>query len=313
MRIAVFGTGGVGGYFGGRLAQAGEDVVFIARGQHLAAIHERGLQVSSVAGDFIIQPAAATDTPASVDPVDLILVGVKAWQVTAAAEAMRPLVRAGTMVLPLQNGIEAPQQLAAALGDRHVLGGLCRVIALLSAPGHIRHSGVEPYLAFGELDDHPSERTERLRQAFTHAQGVRVEIPANIRVAMWNKFLFIASLSGMGAVTRLPVGEIRSHPETREMLTQAMDEIHTIALRRGIPLPDDIVATTLSFIDGLPAEGTASMQRDIVDGRPSELDAQSGVVVRLGQQLGVEVPVHSFIYRVLLPLERRARRAAGID
>jgi 2-dehydropantoate 2-reductase len=313
VRVAVFGAGGVGGYFGGRLAQAGEDVVFIARGQHLAAIRDHGLQVSSVAGDFMIQPAIATETPALVDPVDLVLVGVKAWQVNDAAAAMRPLIGPGTMVLPLQNGIEAPKQLADVLGGDHVLGGLCRLIALVGAPGHIRHTGVEPYIAFGELDSRPSERIEQLRQAFTSAQGVRVEIPTNIQVAMWSKFLFIASLSGMGAVTRMPVGEIRSHPETREMLIQAMAEIHAVALRRGIPLPEDIVARTLSLIDGLPAEGTASMQRDIIDGRPSELDAQNGAVVRLGQELEVEVPVHSFIYRALLPLERRARRAAGID
>jgi 2-dehydropantoate 2-reductase len=313
VRVAVFGTGGVGGYFGGRMAQAGEDVVFIARGQHLAAIRDHGLQVSSVAGDFLIQPATATDAPASVDPVDLVLLGVKAWQVTDAAAAMRPLIRPGTMVLPLQNGIEAPKQLADVLGDQHVLGGLCRLITMVSAPGHIRHTGVEPYIAFGELDSRPSERIEQLRQAFTSAQGVRVEIPTNIQVAMWSKFLFIASLSGMGAVTRMPLGEIRSHPETREMLIQAMDEIRAVALRRGVPLPEDIVARTLSLIDGLPPEGTASMQRDIIDGRPSELDAQNGAVVRLGQELEVEVPVHSFIYRALLPLERRARRAAGID
>jgi 2-dehydropantoate 2-reductase len=187
VRVAVFGTGGVGGYFGGRLAQAGEDVVFIARGQHLAAIRHHGLQVSSVAGDFMIQPAIATDAPASVDPVDLVLVGVKAWQVNDAAAAMRPLIRPGTMVLPLQNGIEAPKQLADVLGGDHVLGGLCRLIALVGAPGHIRHTGVEPYIAFGELDSLPSERIEQLRQAFTSAQGVRVEIPTNIQVAMWSK------------------------------------------------------------------------------------------------------------------------------
>lgn len=313
MRVAVFGTGGVGGYFGGRLAEAGEDVVFIARGEHLAAIQEQGLRVSSVAGDFIIQPAAATDTPASVGPVDLILVGVKAWQVSAAAEAMRPLIQPTTVVLPLQNGIEAPQQLADVLGERHLLGGLCRILAFVAGPGHIRHTGVEPYLAFGELNNSASRRTEQLLETFTRARGLRVEIPADIQVAMWSKFLFIASLSGMGAVTRVPIGEIRAHPETRGMLIQAMEEIHTIALGRGIRLPDDIVATMLELIDGVPPEGTASMQRDVMDGRPSELDAQSGAVVRLGQLLGVEVPVHGFIYRALLPLERRARRAAGID
>jgi 2-dehydropantoate 2-reductase len=313
MRVAVFGTGGVGGYFGGRLAQAGEEVVFIARGQHLAAIREQGLQVSSVAGDFIVQPAAATDTPASVGPVDLILVGVKAWQVNNAAEAMRALVNPETMVLPLQNGIEAPQRLAETLGQQHVLGGLCRILAFVAAPGHICHAGVEPYVAFGELDDRPSERTRRLQEALGRARGIRVEIPANIQVAMWSKFLFIASLSGIGAVTRAPIGEIRSYPETREMLIQAMEEIRAVAVRREIPLPGDIVATTLGLVDSVPAEGTTSMQRDIIEGRPSELDAQSGAVVRLGRQLGVEVPVHNFIFRALLPLERRARRVAGID
>jgi 2-dehydropantoate 2-reductase len=309
----VFGSGGVGGYFGGRLAQAGEDVVFIARGQHLAAIQKQGLQVSSVAGDFVIRPAAATDTPAAAGPVDLILVAVKAWQVNDAADAMGPLIKSETVVLPLQNGIEAPQRLAEKLGGQHVLGGLCRILAFIDSPGHIRHTGVEPYLAFGELDNRPSARTGQLRDAFARAQGLRVELPANIQVAMWSKFLFIASLGGMGAVTRVPIGEIRSHPETREMLMQAMQEIRALAVHGGIPLPPDIVTTTMALVDGLPAEGTASMQRDIMDGRPSELDAQNGAVVRLGHEAGVDVPVHNFIFRALLPLERRARRLVRID
>jgi 2-dehydropantoate 2-reductase len=313
MRVAVFGSGGVGGYFGGRLAQAGEDVVFVARGEHLAAIRDRGLRVSSVAGDFTIHPAAATDRPGSIGPVDLILVGVKAWQVGAAAVAMRSLIQPATTVLPLQNGVEAPRQLADVLGERHVLGGLCRILAFIAGPGHIQHTGVEPYVAFGELSNSRSERTERLLEAFTRAQGLQVEIPPDIQVAMWRKFLFIASLSGMGAVTRVPIGELRAHQETRGVLIQAMEEIHTLALARGIRLPDDIVAATLDLIDQIPPEGTTSMQRDVMEGRPSELDAQSGAVVRLGQQIGVDVPVHGFIYRALLPLERRARRAAGID
>jgi 2-dehydropantoate 2-reductase len=313
VRVAVFGSGGVGGYFGGRLAEAGEDVVFIARGQHLAAIREHGLRVSSVAGDFIIQPASATDSPTAAGPVDLVVLGVKAWQVRDAAEAMRPLIKPGTVVLPLQNGIEAPRQLAHALGEQHVLGGLCRILVFVAGPGHIRHSGVEPYLAFGELDNHPSARTQHLREAFARAKGLRVELPPNTEVAMWSKFLFIASLSGMGAVTRVPIGEIRSHPETRGMLIQAMEEIRALALHRGIPLPDDIVASSMNVVDGVPPEGTASMQRDVMEGRPSELDAQNGAVVRLAQESGVDVPVHTFILRTLLPLERKARRAAGID
>ena len=158
MRIAVFGTGAVGGYFGGRLAEAGEDVQFVARGRHLAAIHDRGLRVTSVEGDLLIQPAHVTDDPSSLGAVDVVLLGVKAWQVAEAAEAMRPLVGPQTFIVPLQNGIDAPDQLARVLGAFHVVGGLCRVLAYLDGPGHIRHAGVPPYVAFGELDGSSSRR-----------------------------------------------------------------------------------------------------------------------------------------------------------
>lgn len=162
MRIAVFGTGAVGGYFGGRLAQAGEDVVFIARGEHLRAMLMHGLQVDSIKGDFLVKPVHVTDDPTEAGKVDVVLVGVKAWQVPEAAEAMRPLVGPGTFVLPLQNGLEAPAQLAAVLGNQHVLGGLCGLFCYVVGPGHIRHAGTEPFVKFGEMDDHPSERVKRL-------------------------------------------------------------------------------------------------------------------------------------------------------
>ena len=307
MRIAVFGSGAVGGYFGGRLAQSGEDVVFIARGEHLAAIRRHGLIVTSVEGDFAVQPAEATDDPGAPGPVDVVLLGVKAWQVPQAAEAMRPLVGPHSFIVPLQNGIEAPDQLVAAFGAKQVLGGLCRILGYVVAPGHIRHAGVEPYIAFGELDATTSERAERLRQAFAKARGVRAEISPDIRVAMWSKFLFIAALSGVGSVTRAPIGVIRGQPESRRMLRQALEEIHAVALAHGIALPSDSVEQTLAFVDSLPADGTASMQRDIIQGRPSELESQVGAVVRLGQANGVDVPLHRFIYSALLPLERRAR------
>ncbi|MGH7536583.1 MAG: ketopantoate reductase family protein, partial [Gemmatimonadales bacterium] len=186
MRIAVFGTGAVGGYFGGRLAQAGAEVVFIARGDHLAAIRRGGLKVTSVAGDFVVQPAGATDDPSAPGPVDVVLLGVKAWQVAEAAEAMRPLLGPRTFVVPLQNGIEAPERLAEVLGPAKVLGGLCRIIGYVVAPGHIRHVGVEPYIGFGELDASSGERAETLRQAFSGARGVTADIPSDIRAAMWS-------------------------------------------------------------------------------------------------------------------------------
>jgi len=307
MRIVIFGTGGVGGYFGGRLAQAGEDVVFIARGRQLQALQEGGLRVESVLGDFGVQPVQASDDPAAVGEVDAIVLAVKAWQVPGAADAMRPMVGPETFVVPLQNGVEAPAQVAAALGERHALGGLCRIISASAGPGHIRHTGIEPYLAFGELDNRRSRRVEGLRAAFARAEGLTVEIPADIQVAMWRKFLLIAPWSGVGAVTRAPIGVFRSVPQTRLMLEEAMAEVAAVARARDIALPDGLVEQTMAFIDGLPAEGTASMQRDIMEGRPSELEAQNGAVVRLGREAGVPTPVNAFIYHSLLPLELRAR------
>lgn len=307
LHIAVFGSGAVGGYFGGRLVEAGEDVHFIARGEHLAAIREHGLRVRSDAGDFLVRPARVTDDPSTLGPVDVVLLGVKAWQVPGAAQAMRPLLGERTFIVPLQNGIEAPEQLAAVFGAGRVLGGLCRVLAHVESPGHIRHAGVVPYVIFGELDAPSSTRAEALRQAFASARGVTAEVAPDIAAAMWSKFVFIAAWSGVGSVTRAPIGVIRSQPESRRLLTQALEEICAVAAGNRIALPADTVDKTLAFIDNLPADGMASMQRDIMQGRPSELEAQVGAVVRLGERRGIAVPVHRMIYAALLPLERRAR------
>jgi 2-dehydropantoate 2-reductase len=285
-------------------------VVFIARGEHLRAIRERGLRVDSPRGDFVIRPAHAADDPAQVGVVEAILVAVKAWQVPEAALAMRPLVGPGTMVVPLLNGVEAPAQLSEALGAERVLGGLCRLISFIAGPGHVRHAGAEPYIAFGELDGSRSERVEQLRQAFARTSGVTVEVPPDIQAAMWDKFLFIASFSGVGAVTRAPAGVLRSIPQTRELLIGAMREVLAVARARGVALTEESITRALAFIDNLPHEGTASMQRDIMEGRPSELESQNGAVVRLGQAAGVPTPLHDFIYRALLPMELRARGRA---
>jgi 2-dehydropantoate 2-reductase len=306
MKIAIFGTGAVGGYFGGRLAQAGEQVIFIARGKHLEALQTNGLKVESINGDFTVHPVQATDDPSQAGIVDMVIVGVKAWQVPEAAEAMRPMVGPQTFVVPLQNGVDAPAQLAAVLGAEHVLGGLCGLMSFVVGPGHIRHAGIDPFVNFGELDNRTSDRTERLRQAFARA-NVNVDIPPDIHVAMWRKFLFIVSTSGMGALTRSPVGTYRELPETRKMLEQAMQEVFQVARASNIDLPADAVSAALAFIDGLPAGGTASMQRDIMEGRPSELEAQNGAVVRLGREVGVDTPLNAFIYHSLLPMELRAR------
>jgi 2-dehydropantoate 2-reductase len=309
VRIAVFGTGGVGGYFGGRLAQAGEEVVFIARGPHLEAIRRDGLRVESPEGDFVVHPANATDEPRTAGSVDAVLLGVKAWQVREAARALAPLLADGGFVVPLQNGLEAADELAAELGPERVLGGVCKISSYLARPGTIRHVGVSPRVEFGERDGRRSDRVDRLRAAFEKAPGVAVGTPGDITAVVWEKFLFIAPLSGVGAVTRMPAGVIRVVPESRNLLEGAMREVFDLGRARGVGLRKDAVARTLSYVDGLPAESTASMQRDILEGRPSELDYQTGAVVRLGRQSGVPVPVNEFIYQSLLPGERRARGA----
>ncbi|MDN5848166.1 MAG: 2-dehydropantoate 2-reductase [Nitrococcus sp.] len=307
MRIAIFGTGGVGGYFGGRLAQAGEDVIFIARGEHLHAMRQGGLRVESSKGSFRVERLEATDDPGTVGTVDAIVLCVKAWQVADAARALQPMLGPATFVVPLQNGVEAPDQLAAGLGRERVLGGLCGIIAYRADPGHIRHVGVDPFVSFAELDNRPSERVERLRQAFEPCQGTTVTVPLDIEAAMWKKFLFITAISGMGAVARAPMGVLRSQPGTRRLLERAMEEIHMLARARHVTLPSDIVTTSMGLIDDLPADATASMQRDIMQGRASELEAQNGAVVRLAAQAGIATPVNAFIYHCLLAMERRAR------
>jgi 2-dehydropantoate 2-reductase len=306
MRIAVIGTGGVGGYFGGRLALAGEEVIFIARGDHLQALQTDGLRVESINGDFTLRNVRAARDPAEVGPVDAVLVAVKAWQVAEVAGAMRPLVGLGTAVVPLENGVEAPAQLAAVLGRDAVLGGLCQIVSFIAGPGHIRHTGIDPYIAFAELDGRPSQRAESLRVAFERA-GVRAEIPADIHQAMWDKFMFISAFGGVGAVTRAPAGPMRSVPETRQMLKAALAEVVAVAQAHGVSLEEAAVERKLAFIDGLPEGTTASMQRDIIAGRVSELESQSGAVVRLGAERGVVTPTHRFIYQSLLPQELRAR------
>ncbi|MFC3282551.1 2-dehydropantoate 2-reductase [Litchfieldella rifensis] len=308
MRFAIYGTGGVGGYFGGRLAESGEDVTFIARGEHLSTIQRDGLRVKSINGDFVISPAQATDDPLSVGEVDCVIVAVKAWQVKDAAEEMRPMIGPETFVVPLENGVEAPQHLAEVLGRAPVLGGLCGILAYRVAPGVIHHAGVDPFVRFGELDNQPSERTQRLKATFDRAQGVHAEIPDDINVAIWSKFLFICAMSGVGAVTRAPIGICRSLPESREMLEQVMQEICQAGRATGVALPENAIERAMTFIDSLPETSTASMHRDIIEGFPSELDSQNGAVVRLGEAAGVATPVNATIHAALLPQELRARR-----
>jgi 2-dehydropantoate 2-reductase len=310
MRIAVFGAGGVGGYFGARLAAAGQDVHFIARGEHLEAIRRRGLRVLSIKGDLVLFPANATDRPSDVGAVDWVICAVKTWQLEDAIAAMHPLLGPDTTILPLQNGVEAPDRIAAAVGAGRVLGGAAWLHSEIAEPGVVRHVSVEPRVALGELDGSLTKRAENMRAAL-EAAGVRVEASREIRAVMWSKLLFIASFSGVGAVTRVPAGEFRELPPARALLRAAMEEVVAVAAAHGVRLADGIVDDTLRFADGLEPGTTSSLQRDVLAGRPSELEDQSGAVVRLGRQAGVPTPAHGFIYAALLPQERRARGVKG--
>jgi len=307
LRFAIIGVGGVGGYFGARLAEAGHDVVFIARGAHREAIEREGLQVHSPRGDVLVRPARVTDDPSQVGPVDCVMLGVKTWQVAEAARSATPLVGPSTLVLSLQNGVEAPDHVARALGRKPAIGGVAKIISYVSAPGHVVHAGADPSLTIGELGGGVSERVQALSAAFDGAKAASVSVSHDILRSLWEKFVFIAAWAGVGALTRAPLGVVRSLPESRRLIEAGITEIEQVARARGIRLAENIGATTLELIDSLPAEGTASLQRDIAAGRPSELDDLTGAVVRLGAEAGVATPVSAFIHAALTPLERRAR------
>ena len=309
MRIAIFGAGAVGAYFGGRLIAAKEhDVSLIARGEQLKALQSGGLRIESPTGDARIEPGEflATDDPADVGPADVVFVTVKTWMVSEAAQALSPLIGDNTLVIPLQNGVEGPDQLLASLGERNVAGGTCRLFTTIVEPGFVRHTGPAPTIAIGELGAARTERVELVTGALA-AAGVNATVSDDIRSALWQKLLFVGPLGGVGTVTRSAIGPIRSVPEPRRLLHACMNEIAAVAGAAGISLPEGAVETAMRFCDGLPADSTASMQRDIADGRPSELEAQVGVIVRKGIELGVQTPAHDVVYAALLPSELRAR------
>ena len=268
MKIAVVGAGGIGGYFGGRLGLAGHDVTFLARGAHLEAIRRSGLAVASVAGDFALAPASATDDPTQVGPVDVVLLGVKTWQLGPAIAALPPLLRPGTAVLTTQNGVEAPTQVAAAVGQSAVLPGIAKIFAFIEAPGRIRHGGGPGSLSFAEWDNRPSDRVDALRAAVTES-GSATEVPTDIWAELWSKMLFVVPFGGLGAALDATIGELRDKPSSRALLEDAMREIAALAAARGVALPRAIVPGTLAFVDDQPADATSSLQRDLLSDKPS--------------------------------------------
>jgi len=298
----MMGAGGIGGYFGARLARAGESVAFIARGEHLCAMQARGLSVKSVGGDFAVT-APATDDPRRVPdligPVDLVLFCVKSYDTETAAEAIAPIVGPGTAVLTLQNGVDNEETLARRFGVDRVLGGVVYGFAVIEAPGVIRHTQ-GGRIVFGELDGRSNPRAAEFLEAGRRA-GFPIERAGDVRAALWQKYLMIAALSGMTALTRRPIGEIRACPESRAMYRMILEELAALAKAEGVTLPGDAVERSLAAADGLKPDSYSSLYHDLVQGRRLELEALQGHAVRLGARHGIPTPALFAVYAALRP------------
>lgn len=305
MKIAIMGTGGVGGYYGGLLAAAGQDVTFIARGAHLEAIRDKGLQIKSVHGDFTVLPAKATDHPGEIGPADLVIVATKTYHTDEAAQAIKPLIGADTVVISLQNGIDAAERIGSGVGIEHIIGAATWLSAAIEAPGKIGQYSQFRRIALGELDGRITRRAQAIASVLASTPAV-IELVPNIKQVLWTKFVFIAAISALGGLTRVAIGEYRQVPEAREVLAEAMAEVVAVAKASGVILDAEIIAKTLAFIDASALDIRPSMQRDLESGRTSELESLIGVVVRMGNQHGVLTPVMRLAYALLKPAHLKA-------
>lgn len=297
-RFAIMGSGGVGGYFGGRLAQAGFDVCFIARGAHLAAIRKSGLRINSAFGDIHINPARATDNPTDIGLVDFVLFATKLWDTESAGEACRPLIGPKTAVISLQNGVDGVNCLSAILGRDHVMGGVAGISSVIGEPGVIDHLSDFAEIFFGEIDGTHSPRAERLAAAFDEA-GIAAKMPDDIRQTIWLKFIFLVGLSALTSLTRKPIGPLREDPDCRALLIAVMTETAIVARAKGVGLNQDVAQERLAFIDDLPALMMSSMAGDLARGNRLELEWLSGAVSLMGREHGVQTPANDFIYAAL--------------
>jgi 2-dehydropantoate 2-reductase len=299
MKIAIFGSGGVGGYFGGKLSAAGEDVTFLARGAHLNAMQKDGLHITSPLGDVHLPKVQATDRAQAIGPVDVVLFTVKLYDVDASAATLSPLIGPDTVVITLQNGVDAMDMVATHVGDHHVAGGAAYIVVVLDQPGHLRHTGGQN-LVFGERDGRRSDRLVAFEAAGQRA-GFGAKASSQLETELWIKFVRLSAWAGMTAVTRSPMGVLRDNPPLFEMMMTATDEAIAVGRARGIMLPADIVESTLAMIPNFPATSKSSMLEDLERGRRLELPWLSGAVVRIGKEVGVPTPVHQFISTVLTP------------
>jgi 2-dehydropantoate 2-reductase len=300
MRIAVMGAGGVGGYFGARLASAGHDVAFVARGSHFAAIRERGLTVRSALGDVALARPQVADDPAALAPADVVLFAVKLWDTERAAEAIRPLVADDGVVVPLQNGVESIERIAAIVGAEHVMGGVAYIAAAIGEPGVIVHTGTMARLRFGPVRPAQQASAEALLAACRDA-GVEAELSADIRRALWEKFAFLAAFSGLTSVARQPMGVLRGDADLRATLEAAMREAWAVGRALGVALADDFVPQQMRFAESLPAEMKSSMLNDLLAGNRLEAPWLSGAVARMGAAAGIATPVNATLYAALKP------------
>ena len=308
MKITIIGAGGVGGYFGGRIAEAGYDTNFVVRGKTLEAIQKNGLQVKSTKGDFVVHPKA-TNNLLEVKNADLFILGVKSWQVLSVAKQLKSILKENALVLPLQNGADNAEKLLSVLPEKNVLAGLCKIYSKVENAGIINHFAFEPTIVFGEIHKEKTKRIQQVKEIFDKA-GIQNTISENIHVDIWRKFLFITMVSGIGAITRSVFGDLQSNKAIRNLMIASGNEIVQIANAKNIDLQEKDVTIAMSFFDTATHNTTASMQRDIMEGKPSELENFNGYIVQQGEILGIETPVNSFIYQCLLPQEQKARKNA---
>ncbi|SDB64423.1 ketopantoate reductase [Flavobacteriaceae bacterium MAR_2010_188] len=306
MNIVVVGAGGVGGYFGGRLAEAGKNITFLLRGKTLEAIKNNGLVVNSIHGDFKVHPNA-TDKMEELGEPDLIILAVKSWQVKDIVSSLKSIISKTTVILPLQNGANNFEKISEIIPQENIVAGFCKVVSKIESPGVIKHMGAEPEIVIGENDNRKSDRIQKL-QEFLNSAKFKCSIAENIQLEIWKKFLFICTISGLGGLTRVSLGQMREDSYLRNVMEKTADEIIAVANKLGVGLGDDHKELVFHFIDKLDYNTTASMQRDIMAGRPSELDDFNGYIVAQGEKLQIKTPINSFIYHSLLSMEKVARK-----
>jgi 2-dehydropantoate 2-reductase len=299
MKIAMMGSGGVGGFFGGRLAHAGYDVSFVARGAHLAALRERGLLIESQAhGDIRVPKVRATDDPAEIGPVDVVIMSVKLWDTEAAIRQMRPMLKAGTAVLSLQNGVIKDDILRRELGEAPVMGGVCYVATTIARPGVILQTGTMQRVVIGEYDGRASERSRTLHEALGKS-GANAELSTDVRRAIWEKYAFLVGISATTTAMRTTIGPIRKNLRSRAFLLEIFRETVAVGRAHGIALPADYADACLARADGLPEEMTASMAHDLQRGNRLEVEWLSGGVAQLGAAAGIPTPCNRAVWDIL--------------